>query len=76
MFSERVVSDNILKLRELTNKYNIIDYFDIVCEVRELISASKDAMVLEKSKDKKIRLYEQMVAKIDAMVNQNKEPWL
>jgi len=74
MFSERVVSDNILKLRELTSKYNTIDYFDIVSELRELISTAKEAMGLEKNKDKKIRFYEQMVAKIDAMVNQSKEP--
>jgi hypothetical protein len=40
----------------------------------ELISTAKEAMGLEKNKDKKIRFYEQMVAKIDAMVNQSKEP--
>ncbi len=69
MFSERVVSDNILKLRALTSRYNNIDYFDVVNEMRELIFTAKEAMNLEKNKDKKIRFYEQMVAKIDAMIN-------
>ncbi len=75
MFSERVVSDNILKLRALTSRYNNIDYFDVVNEMRELIFTAKEAMNLEKNKDKKIRFYEQMVAKIDAMINLNRELW-
>jgi hypothetical protein len=76
MVSERVVSENILKLRELTNKIcstHEIDYFDIVNEIKELVSTAALTMSLEKNKDKKLRYYELMVSKIDTMVNQKND---
>jgi len=68
------VSDNILKLRELTNKIcdsHEIDYFDIVNEIKELVSTTKKVMGFENNKDKKIRYYEEFVSKVDTIVNQN-----
>lgn len=73
MVSQRQVSDNIIKLRELTNKICNsvdVDYFDIVNEIKNIISTSSRTIDFEKNKDKKIRIYELMVERIQSIVNQ------
>lgn len=74
MVSEKkFVSPNILKLRELTDKIcssEDVDYFDIVHELKDVLSTCKKVLGVEKNKDKKIRYYELMLSKIDGIVNQ------
>lgn len=73
MVSPKVVSDNILKLRELTNKFCDIhdfDYYDMVNEIKSIITACKKNTDIEKNKDKKLRYYDLIISKIDAVVNQ------
>jgi len=73
MISKKVTNENILKLRELTdrisNKMNDVDYESIVKDLKKIIDEGKDNINKSKDSVTKLNCYESMCQRVTAIIN-------
>jgi hypothetical protein len=67
-------SENILKLRELTNKLCAIpedETFEKMCEIKNVIKENEEMLKIAKSDRKKVKCYEVLFDRIKSILNCN-----